>query len=386
MIIVFVAIYDLAKYQKGKLHAFYFILTLLILLAGLRYRVGLDTVRYMQSYANLIPPITDLNSFSFLDLYVEPLWFYMNSFYKTFTDSFVLVQLTHALFVNSVIFWFIKKRSKYLFIPVLFYYLFAYTNFNFEVMRESIAVALFLLAIGPLEKRNYAKYYLICVIAFFFHSSAIITFLFPLAMKLRLNYKTVGLFFLVGLGGQFLLSILLENIQLLFFTERIESRLLFYAASEHLFGQGLNINGIIQYLFVTAFMPLAALYYAKKGKFVNEIFESSIVLIVLITVLTINILLFYRLINYFIVFYIIVLSNGIYYIRNRRTKRSLVRNAQPVFLALLILFQTYGYFQSEGGYSEQIKVYHRYYPYSTYFDQKTFDTRETLLKSRNVSF
>lgn len=57
-----------------------------------------------------------------------------------------MMQICQAILVNIILFWFIKRNTKNIFFAVLIYYVFLYTNFMCEVMREACAVSMFLLS------------------------------------------------------------------------------------------------------------------------------------------------------------------------------------------------------------------------------------------------
>ena len=89
--------------------------------------------------------------------------------------------------MSNNIFKLIKTYSKHPFSVILIYYCsFTFIEFNFELMRETIAVAIFLMyGIKYYLSKKWIKYYLIVLLAYSFHPSAMMMFLLPLIRNLK---------------------------------------------------------------------------------------------------------------------------------------------------------------------------------------------------------
>ena len=74
LLLIPVVKYDLMAKTGGERGWFCFNLVVLILLAGLRYRVGGDTLMYMSIYDDL-PSLADLKYFDFAEADFNPLWY-----------------------------------------------------------------------------------------------------------------------------------------------------------------------------------------------------------------------------------------------------------------------------------------------------------------------
>lgn len=189
--------YDFIKSNKGKKVNFFIILIVLILLAGLRYRVGGDTLRYIDMY-EYIPTI---KNFSFNDTIFgkfQPLWTLLSSLTKSISPNFIVLQIILALIVNTTMLFFFKNNTKYYFTAILLYFLYFYGNLNFEILRESLAISMFLISIKYYKQSKWILYYICVIIAFFFHYSAIILFFLPLIKKINLRLYYLLLIFIVG--------------------------------------------------------------------------------------------------------------------------------------------------------------------------------------------
>ncbi|WP_017401298.1 EpsG family protein [Acinetobacter radioresistens] len=179
-------------------------LSFLILFASFRnYRVGTDTGNYVKNF------ISQLNYqyFNFNDnveigyqlIEYSLLRFTHNYFWLLFVTSFIVV------FCYLYVF---KKYSKdYISSVFIFITLGTYTFF-FNGLRQGIAMAIFALAIPYLVKRKFSKYFLICILASFFHSSALLMlpFYFLVNLNIRILYKITLAFLSSLLLSKFLIT------------------------------------------------------------------------------------------------------------------------------------------------------------------------------------
>ena len=168
--------YDVLGGKQYKMTHFYVVLILLILISGFRYRLGTDTYGYMNEfheYHNLF--LLKIEDFSIWRY--QPLWILLNSLAKTI-GGFVLVQF----FISILHIWLLglvlKKLSpSLLFSSLLLYYMFDYTTFNMEVMREAVSVSYFLMALLALDKGRIMYMFIYIAIAFLFHAYSLLVFL-----------------------------------------------------------------------------------------------------------------------------------------------------------------------------------------------------------------
>jgi hypothetical protein len=245
-------IFDFRK-VKIKDDGFYNLwLLILILFSGLRWKVGGDNITYHYGFEST-PPLEGLAKYVARSSYTwEPLFTLSLSLVKTFTKEFWVFQIIHAIFINTVIFRFIKKNCEYKYFALLLYFFVYFVYFNMEILRESIAVAIFLIMYPLLEKKNFKKYYLLNLIAILFHYSSIILLVFPLLHKIKFNTKSVIL--LISIVS--LLSVIFlfvpEAIQAFMFTDALSEKFTFYS------GISANINGII---FLNLLKQIILLYF-----------------------------------------------------------------------------------------------------------------------------
>ena len=184
LLLIPVVKYDLMAKSGGENKWYYLNLIVLILLAGLRYRVGGDTLMYMSVY-NEWPSIDELKYFDFETALYNPLWYIYTSLPRSISDEFWVFQMIQAVIVNSVFVWFFKKYSpQYYFSAILLYYVGYYCYFNMEIMREILCICVLMLITPCLLNKRWIPYFIGCVVAVYIHFSAIIMFFLPLLFLL----------------------------------------------------------------------------------------------------------------------------------------------------------------------------------------------------------
>ena len=177
--------FDFRGKGSAATRKFHFRLAFLILVAlmAFRYRVGGDTLRYMDSYEHMYGAIDTFD----IGGRLQPLWLLLNNFLHSISPKFLLFQIVHVLFINTVFFSFFKKYSKYLFVAIFLYYIYPYFIFNMEVIRESFAIAFFLLSIDACLRKRWLIYYLYIAIAFLFHAGAIFLIIVPFLFNWKIR-------------------------------------------------------------------------------------------------------------------------------------------------------------------------------------------------------
>lgn len=166
---------------------------LLVLLAGCRYYIGVDTYQYRAFYENL-SPIHELTEKELLNYRYNIGWVLYCSLLKYISSDFIIVQFVNAIILNYGVYLNIKRYAKYKFITLCLYsFTIYYIHINFEYMREAVAVGIFLTwGIEAMAKKKYLQYYIICLTSSLFHTSAIIVFLIPLFKYLyEQNHKII---------------------------------------------------------------------------------------------------------------------------------------------------------------------------------------------------
>lgn len=188
--ILFISLYDFRSTKQGKWFCYVLLCIIIVCISGFRYKVGGDTIRYMEEFGR-IHVLGDLRTKDLFEEGMMPLCYLFFSTCKTISSSFFFLQFVHAAIVNIVLFVFIKKNTPFVFCSVLIYLIWNYLEFNTEIIRESLAVCAFLCGTGYLKKKKWLPYYVFCFVALGFHISAIITFIIPFIYRIRFNWIIV---------------------------------------------------------------------------------------------------------------------------------------------------------------------------------------------------
>ena len=378
-LLILVYIYDFRCYAKYKKFNTFVLFWIFVFLAGFRYRVGLDTVSYALYFNKLCPDFTDLNLDSFIYSRYQPLWVLLNSFIKLF-GSIILFQIVVALIINICFFYFFKKSTTKFFSGLLIYFLVDYHYFNMDIVRESIAVGFFLVAIIKLQDNKYLKYYGIISLAFLFHFYAFICFFIPLLLTKKINTTIKVITGVISLAIIFSLSSATSSINQLISLFSESNDLSAYAEFE---GAEMSLAGLLyNFLRIIPLFCLIIFYSTNKQMYSLLIskryvltFSYFYIYIVLIRIFSIPFI--ERVLNYFIFFlHLILVSFSFDY-----AKLYFKRNSQ-FFIILLFVFSHFFFYLSpflKVNPLYGVKNYKIYYPYYSVFSEKTDKERELIM-------
>ena len=185
--------YDWRGETKHKTQWFRGLLIWYVLLSALQYYVGSDTPLYIEKYEYFHEKLT-LDSFiNNAGERVQPGWLLLTWICKLFTDNFILMKIIQANFFNIAVFSFFKRESKYVFLCIFFFSVTDYLVCNFNVLRQSYAIAFGLYAVSYLKNEKYWMYGLFVFLAFMFHNSALLLLTLPIIKFFKPNRFTVPL-------------------------------------------------------------------------------------------------------------------------------------------------------------------------------------------------
>lgn len=335
---------------------------ILVLLMTFRYKLGGDTFNYMRDFSSF-PYFSQLTLDSFAGLKYAPLWIVFFSMVKSIFNHFVLFQFIHAVFINGVIFWFIHRYSRYRFASLVLYFLYYYFYFNTEILRESISICLFLLAVPSFLESNWKKYYLLAIFGFLFHYSAIILFIFPLLK----NLKTRWVYYVGAIVLLYLISLLVLSFLPPIFEELYKTYVVFEP----------NLGGYLYTTVCFILFPAFLLYIQRKYISEDYIFNSFVFVFFLISVYTyLSPSIALRFFNYLIPIASIVF---IHFVGDLIEKRAAVSVFVLFFIPGVLLFKSQEYLQDTSSVMPGTRFYFRWYPYTHVFDlesKKQFDVVE----------
>lgn len=383
-ILLIIPIYQYRHHQADKSNITYYFVEFIILtfLMGLRYRVGGDSLRYEEYYLYQ-PSLSEL--FKIKNWVLEgfqPGWTLLCALCKSISSEFWVLQLTQSLIVNGIIFYCANKYCRYRYSFILIYFLTQYLYFNCEIMREAIAVSIFVFSFKYLVTRNYLKYYTFCTIAFLFHASAIILFILPLLYLFIAKKKGLRLY----------LTLLITAFCILLLSGLITAYLSTYIFSQNTFilakindigtGSGLNIFGIIGKLLVLSPIIITQYCVTQSNKSDTEAENFILSMYLLVAIVGMFVLPLNRLENYFVIFFLMYFTNFICSSNYRRRLGALIPTTVLIFSISQFIWY-YSLVVSNGTLNTEFRKYQRYVPYHSIIDpQKDSEREKAIVKHR----
>lgn len=257
-------LYDCRRTLPLRNACFRVLCAVLTLIAALRFRVGMDSIAYESIYQSL-PSLGTLSLSDFAESRFEPAWLLLCALLRSISPEFLLLQMVHAIFVNWAVGRFIQRSSRHPFIALTLYFLILFIPFSTEILRQSVAISIFLLAWPLLRARHFVVFSLLILIASAFHVSAL-----PLLLLPALALPGLRRLFLPGPWAAVPLALSLAAGLLFFhFFPEILDSLALYSRRAYAYARQpqslalLNWKGIIFAFLKSALFPLAALWVIR---------------------------------------------------------------------------------------------------------------------------
>lgn len=349
--------YDWTGRKRGRDIVWYLLFVYLVLLVGLRYKVGGDTLNYMDYYAWA----PDLSGWKFIDAKnpYEPFFTLLVSAARSVSGEFYVFQLLHALILNACIFYYIAHNTKYRFSALFFCFLIYYIYFSTEVLRESLAVFVFVLNYRNYRDCRWGRYYFGATVACLFHISAVFLFLLPFVRWLRLDWK-FGVLAVLCVAGLFYMQSIFAMLEDL---GRIGNKVSSYE-DVHFVGYLWTGLRFLQYTFI----PLAILVFGKYVLRTEVHYEPLYCVMALLGIgVLFSPVVFSRFTNYIYPLYALSLADVLCTGLGRAA--SAVRRLAALALGAVV-FVVYG------SYYVHLDFYLRWVPYSSVLVPVDYSTRE----------
>ena len=351
----------------------------LVLLAGLRYRVGGDTLSYMAAF-EICPRLDELSTYDYETAEWNPLWYAFTAVFRSFGNSFTLLQVVHAAILNAAVFRFFRKYcGTCVFSAILFYFIGYFCYFNMEVLRESLCIAIFLTAYPLIEKKRYLLYYAVVVFAVFIHTSALIMAVFPLA---RLFKK----------DNFWLTTLIVAGVVFVFKVVDIVTMILYStfdgATAEKIRGYTLegesNVAGVL--VLMLSFLPYMTIMYVRNinGYTKRSDFGVLMYFVILFQATSFFLAFAARFSNYLVLFGVVYILETFYTYYWDFHYRSFSRLLMNGAVVAMVVSMGYFYVKSKNSGLAGAHVYHRYIPYHSVFDQESDTRRERLLMNERA--
>lgn len=175
-------------YENERLKKYLYIVFIgvLIIFFGTRGYLGYDWRNYM-SYFQSTPDIIDLLFHGFPRGSSEKGFLTYLSIVKLFTDNYIVFNIINATLDFIFIYFLLKKYSKYPIFALFLYYGIYGIPFEIEWIRNIKSILLFMCSIEYIEDRKFLPFFLINLLGFTFHYSALIYF--PMYFLLKINWN-----------------------------------------------------------------------------------------------------------------------------------------------------------------------------------------------------
>lgn len=359
--------YDICKEKNGYRFSYYLALIILISLAGFRWRLGLDTPSYIKTFYYWTPKIEYLE-ISNLSIGEKPLWRLLNSFVYTFFGRFYFVQLIQAAFVNTLLYIYFSKHTKYVFTSILFYFILSYYGMNMESMKASMSIVICLFANDYVLEKKWSRAYLLYFIAILWHPQALVLLLTPFIIWIKLNRTGAIILvfaFLFGLTFQYFFGDYLDLIEM-YADDAILEKAEMYGETDRYIGQEGSLLRTFSTIYFPYFFLLFCIFYIKRNCWVNslQLLEPLVVLGIVFMTIQMNSQIFYRYVALYQIYFIIYYSHLFVYLARKKRNTNIIK----AFIVFLPLFLSYN--------ARKIQNYHRFYPYSSIFDKTVDEQRE----------
>lgn len=165
--------------QTAQNQLFFWVLILTLALpVGLR-RIYNDTGAYIRGFEESMT-LAELVTSEELHILANPLFDIYTAIIHDLTDNYHVYFMIPAIFVQAVFVSAIRKYSPSLVLGVGVYICLGTHVFSLAAMKQTIAMAILMLAIPKLLDRKYLWYYVLVFVAFLFHTYAIAYAILPL--------------------------------------------------------------------------------------------------------------------------------------------------------------------------------------------------------------
>ena len=361
------------------------IVFMFIVIAGFRYRIGGDTINYLEIFYHETPYLWEISFDDLFNSTFEPLGLLLFSVVFSVGGKFFVIQLIQAIFVNILLFRFFKKHTQYVFSCFFLYFIWMYIYYDFEELRAGISVVLCLLGNDYLLEKKWLKGYLLYLIAVFFHYSSILLLLTPLFLLLRFNIVGVFLIIMSIPVSSLLLKLFGDYLLLLNLDSQISMKASGYINSD----EHTQAVGIWSYLvdvsFPVFYVMISYWYLCVKNH--NEKLhklQPFVILAILFLCMSVNLDIVRRYMHfyapYLIVFYAVMFVE---LIKNdaKVTKSLALLRSIAFFFPLFYYFSATYREVPQRMLDKSCRNYQKYYPYSSVLEKSLSDKREKLFRN-----
>ncbi|MGL4907863.1 MAG: EpsG family protein [Bacteroidales bacterium] len=172
---------------------------ILVGIAGLRFETGGDWDAYTEIFEQINPISHAIKTGSWGVQNLEIGYVLFCSIVKELGGTIQTVFFIVTLFNISLLLCALKKYTKQILFALFIYYAICYFALEMLYTRQAIAVAITFWGIQYIEKKQFWRFLLVTLLAFYFHRMAII--MLPLYFLLRRRIATSIWIFIIGIGA-----------------------------------------------------------------------------------------------------------------------------------------------------------------------------------------
>lgn len=361
--------YDINGNVKYRNECYLFVLLILILLSGLRYRLMIDTPNYIYNFYHKYPY---LEHFTLEDYPIgqDPLYVLINSFVKSMGGRFYWVQLIQSTFVNILVFKYIKRHSSYIFTCVFFYSITYYFAYSMELMRAGFSIVICLYANDYLLNKRWFKGLLLYFFATLFHIQTLFILGTSFLFFLRLNKYSVIIFIIAFVVSRIIQKGLGDYLQYLELSDYLTGKATYYYKEDKYSDQIYNLNYFIVHIFPNIIYSIFSILYIKKIKPQSDILkiEPFVMAGVVFLFFQMNMEIAYRFVTYYGLHFTLLFAECFILI----IKTGFFSRGVACLRALVCFFPFFFFV----GYSTYIESY-TFIPYSSVIDRDVNTERES---------
>jgi transmembrane protein EpsG len=318
---------------NGKIDPMPLFIVLWVIASVRAVSVGIDHQGFKQAYDY------ELSFYSVPDLLgkFEIGWIFLNKIVKTVFDDFSYVLWISSFLTLYPIYVVIKRDDTVPLFSLLLYFMLFFYCLSFSLIRQSIAVSFFLLAVHHFNSGERLKFIMAILVASLFHYSALV--LLPLTLfcdRMELSYKTVvwslAITFAIGFLG---------------FTDSIRGliQLLPFEKYSHYaeYNQGVEFDRLNLYIFLVPKI-LLFIYFYRSFEEEYDIYKNIFFAGLIISNLFLSISLVSRFVMYMSIMEIILIPGIIYFASERKRF-----NYTVIILIYAFVYFMYYLFTNRGG-------------------------------------
>ncbi|MCM1368811.1 MAG: EpsG family protein [Candidatus Amulumruptor caecigallinarius] len=356
--------YNDKRPDKGNIYLIIEYLVI-VLIFGLRYKVGGDTCVYFYQYDEW-PTLDEFQRIGYESERFNIGWVLLSGISKLIYNDFATLQILQSAIVNAAFFYFFKKHVPNYFTAILFYGLMYMLTFNTELMRASLAISVFLFGFDFYLKRKWVQYYLLAIVAFLFHNEAVMMMALPVCVllsKIKTNLFNLTILLLICVVSVLIFDVTPYLLSVLSVSERVLSTLENYTEMTN----QANVNGFIAQTFYM--MPWFLFLWLSKNHR-NLYWRGFIILFIFFSYQQLRYLeVMVRACDFLYPFTIVAMCYGCRVLK--RNVDFLMKSAIVVCLCIAISVRLYGFIANEH--------WKLFYPYSSVFSPQENSERESLV-------